>query len=274
MLSGVGPPEELRRVGVAVRQELPLVGREFTDHCAITLPFRVAKRRSPAPDPTRSAWTHAGLHYTSEASPEHSDMLMLQSAIPISSAIFHGMSLPAKARMLQATFGKMSPGKLIDYARYGWDHGLNIIIQRGASRGEVRLTSADPRAKPELHYHYLEDEADRRRLREALRLGARLIDSEPYRELGAERRALDERSLDSDAALDGFLVQHLATSIHMASTCRMGPSADSAVVDQHGRVHGLERLRVVDSSIMPTVVRRCPAATAIMIGERAAALMA
>jgi choline dehydrogenase-like flavoprotein len=71
--------------------------------------------------------------------------------------------------------------------------------------------------------------------------------------------------------LDQYLADHLGTSMHMASTCRMGPSADSAVVDQYCRVHGLDRLRVVDSSIMPVVVRRCPAATAVMIGERAAA---
>jgi choline dehydrogenase-like flavoprotein len=62
----------------------------------------------------------------------------------------------------------------------------------------------------------------------------------------------------------------VGTAIHMAGTCRMGPSADTAVVDQDCRVHGLEGLRVVDSSMMPTVVRCCPAATAVMLGERAA----
>jgi choline dehydrogenase-like flavoprotein len=70
--------------------------------------------------------------------------------------------------------------------------------------------------------------------------------------------------------LDSYLQEHVGTAIHMASTCRMGPSADTAVVDQYCRVHGIDGLRVVDTSIMPTVVRRCPAATAVMLGERAA----
>jgi choline dehydrogenase len=76
--------------------------------------------------------------------------------------------------------------------------------------------------------------------------------------------------LASDALLDDHLRAHVGTSIHMASSCRMGQSRADSVVDQYGRVHGMENLRVVDSSIMPNVVRRCPAATAIMIGERAA----
>ncbi len=272
MLSGIGPADELARVGISVRCESPLVGREFTDHCSMSIPFRVQRRKSPTPDPTRSAWTHAGLHYTAAGSSEHSDMLLLQSVIPINSAVFHGLPMAARIGMLRATFGKMSVRKVLDYARNGWDHGINAILQRGESRGEIRLTSADPRAKPDIFYNYLESEADRRRLREAFRLSAGIIASEPYRALGADRIAPGDDVLENDAALDRHLLQHVGTAVHMASTCRMGPSQATAVVDQHLRVHGVDGLRVADSSIMPTVVRRCPAATAVMIGERAAAL--
>jgi choline dehydrogenase-like flavoprotein len=272
MLSGVGPAEELRRVGLAVAHELPRVGRDFTDHASVTVPFRVRKRRNPTPDPTRSTWAHAALHYTSEGSAEASDMMLIQSCIPVNQTVVYGMPLSAQLQMLRMTAGKLSLGKLLDYARNGWDHAITCIMQRDESRGEIRLASADPRANPELRYRYLESETDRRRLRESVRLAARLIDSAPYRELGARRVGLDEAVLASDPALDAVLLERLGTSMHMASSCRMGPSPETSVVDQYCRVHGMKGLRVVDSSIMPTVVRRCPAATAVMIGERAAAL--
>jgi choline dehydrogenase-like flavoprotein len=231
----------------------------------------VRKRRSPIPDPTQSAWAHAGLHYTSTGSDEYSDMLLLQSAIPINNTMMYGVSLFGRVKALRSAIGKMSLPKLVDQVRYGWDHNITCIIGRGASRGEIRLTSSDPNAKPDLYYHYLDSEADRKRMRESLRLAADLVASEPYRALGAQRLDPSDDDLGSDAALDKYMSTHVGTSIHMASTCRMGPSAETAVVDQYCRVHGVDRLRVVDSSIMPTVVRRCPAATAVMIGERAAA---
>jgi choline dehydrogenase len=108
-------------------------------------------------------------------------------------------------------------------------------------------------------------------MREGMRTAARLIASEPYRAMGAKRSAISDAELEDDAALDRYVARHMGTSIHMASSCRMGSSPDNSVVDQHCRVHGIEALRVVDTSIMPRVVRRCPAATALMLGERAAA---
>jgi choline dehydrogenase-like flavoprotein len=270
MISGVGPADELRRQGLAVRHELPMVGRGFTDHCSMTLPFRMPKRRSPRPDPLTSSWAHAGLHFTSEASDEVSDVLLMQSSIPVNYTVFHGLSLAARARILKSTLGSLSLPRLIDYARYGWNHAVTCMLSRDDSRGEIRLTSPDPRAAPELVYHYLASDRDRARMREALRTAAALIGSEPYRDLGAVRAAIDDDELESDQLLDQFARGHMGTSIHMASSCRMSASPETGVVDQHCRVHGVEGLRVVDSSIMPRVVRRCPAATALMIGERAA----
>jgi choline dehydrogenase-like flavoprotein len=110
-----------------------------------------------------------------------------------------------------------------------------------------------------------------RRLREGLRLAARLVDSEPYRKIRARRTMISDEVLQSDALLDAHLLAHVGTSLHMASSCRMGRSAEDSVVDERCRVHGIANLRVVDTSIMPSVVRRCPNATAVMIGERAAA---
>lgn len=271
MTSGIGPADELQRHGIPVHHELPLVGRAFTDHCSLTLPFRLPKRRSPMPDPLQSTWAHAGLHFTSDASDEVSDLLLMQSSIPVNYTVFYGLSLMERARILKATLGSISLPKLINHARYGWNHAITCVLLRDDSRGEIRLTSADPTATPELIYRYLESDRDRARMRQALRTAAALIASAPYRALGAQRAALSDEELADDALLDRFGRAQMGTSIHMASSCRMGPTPDTGVVDQYCRVHGVEGLRVVDTSIMPTVVRRCPAATAVMIGERVAA---
>jgi choline dehydrogenase len=274
MLSGVGPADELGRVGIEVVHELPLVGRQFTDHASTVVRLRVKKRRNPVPDPTRSAWAHVGMHYTSSGSDVYSDMGLLQSAIPINTTMLHGVSPWGRVRMLQSAVGKMSLPKLADHVRFGWEHGITCLIMGGAARGEIRLNSSDPTANPDLLYHFLEQEADRARLREAVRVSAGLATHDSYRELGVERIAPGDHELDSDAALDRYLEAHVGASIHMASTCRMGSGGETSVVDQYCRVHGIDGLRVVDTSIMPTVVRRCPAATAIMIGERAAEFFA
>ena len=103
-----------------------------------------------------------------------------------------------------------------------------------------------------------------------MRTAAALVASEPYRALEARRAALTDDELSDDRLLDTYNRLHMGTSIHMASSCRMNPSPQHGVVDQYCRVHETEALRVVDTYIMPAVVRRCPAATAVMLGERAA----
>jgi choline dehydrogenase len=271
MLSGIGPAQELERVGIPILNELPLVGRQFTDHASVALPMRMQKRRSPIPNPTKSAWAHAGLHCTSKTAGEVSDILLLQSSIPVNHAVFYGMPLMQRLKMLKATWRTLSLDTLMEHARFGWNHAITCVLLRDDSRGEIRLNSTDPTAKPDLIYHYLETARDRGRLREAFRLAARLIESGPYRELRAQRLGPPEAELASDAALDAYLAGKVGTSVHMASSCRMGLSPETSVVDEFCCVHGVKGLRVVDTSIMPTVVRRCPAATALMIGERAAA---
>ena len=88
------------------------------------------------------------------------------------------------------------------------------------------------------------------------------------------RTAPPDDVLDDDRDLDGWIKAHLTTAIHLAGTARMGPDSDpGAVVDQWLRVRGVTGLRVVDTSVMPRVTARGPAATAVMLGERAAELM-
>jgi choline dehydrogenase-like flavoprotein len=103
-----------------------------------------------------------------------------------------------------------------------------------------------------VHYNYLREPEDRRRMRDGVRLVAGFLDHPAYRGAGATQTTLSQGELEDDATLDDWIATHLYTSYHSAGTCKMGPdSDDAAVVDQHCRVRGVDRLRVADVSIIP-----------------------
>jgi choline dehydrogenase len=142
------------------------------------------------------------------------------------------------------------------------------------SRGRLTLDGADPNRAPRLEYRYLTSEFDRRRLREGVRLTVELLGTRAFGPLVAGRTGPPDDVLADDAALDRWIRTHLTSAIHLAGTARMGPEGDpGAVVDQRLRVRGVPGLRLVDTSVLPRVTSRGPAATAVMLGERAAELM-
>ena len=137
--------------------------------------------------------------------------------------------------------------------------------------GWVRLASSDPTQQPEINYRYFHNENDMRRMRDAVRLAADMLESEAYRDVIDHRTAPDDDVLADDDALDAWIRQSVGTSRHVSGTCRIGPEDDPmAVTDQQCRVRGIQGLWVADSSIMPQVTRANTNATAIMIGERIA----
>ena len=98
---------------------------------------------------------------------------------------------------------------------------------------------------------------------------ARLGEHKAFKDIIEERVEPTDVELASDEALDEFLLREITTGQHISGTCKMGPSSDPmAVVDQLGRVHGLEGIRVVDASIMPNCIRANTNVTTMMIGER------
>ena len=106
-----------------------------------------------------------------------------------------------------------------------------------------------------------------------MRVAAELLHQPAFTRIGAKLVDPLPGDLPSDASLHPWIEANLTSNLHTACGARMGPSSDAAtVVDQHCRVHGVDGLRVVDISIMPNITRRGPAATAVMIGERAAEL--
>ena len=142
------------------------------------------------------------------------------------------------------------------------------------SAGELKLTSSDPAIQPMLNYNYLAEPFDRQRLRHGVRLCLSLAQSDDLRHLIGERLEPTDADLASDDALDDWLLREATTFSHIAGTCKMGPDSDPmAVVDQYGKVYGLDGLRIADASIMPDLVRAPINPTVIMMGERLADLI-
>lgn len=145
----------------------------------------------------------------------------------------------------------------------GGDLHLMCVLQAPDSRGTIRLVSADPRERPRISYDYLRTEHDRRRLRHAIRTAAELLRAG----LGT-RVAPSGGVLGNDRVLDGWIAENLTTAVHLCGSAAMG-----SVVDERLRVLGVQGLRVADTSVLPVVPRRGPAATAVAIGEKAATLL-
>jgi choline dehydrogenase-like flavoprotein len=145
------------------------------------------------------------------------------------------------------------------------------VLDLAKSVGELRLQSTDPHVQPFLDYRYLEDEFDRRRMREMVRRGVQLVEHEDFQPIIAERIEPTDAELVSDEALNEYLLREVTTGQHISGTCKMGPASDPmAVVDQYGHVHGIQNLRVVDASLMPDCIRANTNVTTMMIGERIA----
>jgi choline dehydrogenase len=263
LLSGIGPADQLEAFGIPVIVDLPGVGRNLQDHLEIyvqhvcTQPVSLYSAQRPwnklriglewlllGRGIGASNQFEAGAFIRSAAGVEHPDLQY--HFLPI--AINYDGSNPHRGHGFQAHVGPMRP----------------------TSVGRVQLRSADPREPPSILFNYMATEGDRREMRAAVRLTREIFAQpafEPFRgpELapGAEVR--------SDAEIDAFVRARAESAYHPSCSCRMGPESDAtAVVDGACRVHGLEGLRVVDASVMPSIPSGNLNAPTIMLAEKAA----
>ena len=282
MLSGVGPGDPLRAAGVPVVHDLPGVGRGLMDHPAVHLTYRAEGYQPRAGTLTPS---QVCLNYTSSGGGARDDMRIFPTTYSKGGMLFgmRGQSLRDRARATSFVTRPLrtwrglrgtSRGSLLHDVRHRSDLSLYCGLDLERARGDVVLSSADPSTAPLLVHRYMSEPDDLTRMRECVRMGVDLLRSPQFRQLGVRITGLAPQDVGDDGALDRWVRTHISTAFHTSCTARMGPADDPfAVVDQQCRVHGLEGLRVVDVSIMPTLVRRGPNATAVMIGERAAALI-
>jgi choline dehydrogenase-like flavoprotein len=264
MQSGIGPADHLRDVGVKLEHALPGVGSNLQDHLDL---FAIAEctgnhTYDPYGKPHMAAW--AGLQY-----------LLLKKG-PVASSLFETGGFwyaDAQARSPDIQFhlglGSGIEAGVAQMLNPGVT--LNSAFLRPRSRGTVRLASADPTDAPLIDPNYFSDPYDREMSIKGLRL-AREILAQP----ALKRFVLAERlpGLDvlSDEQLFEYACANAKTDHHPAGTCRMG-NGDDAVVSTDLKVHGIDRLRVVDASIMPRLNSSNTNAPTIMIAEKAADLI-
>lgn len=247
MLSGIGPADSLRDLGIPVIKDLPGVGQNLRDHPLITLDLVPKDGVALA---GKIPQIPAGLRYTAKGSATRNDVQVF-----LGSMAQEGEGDPVRGSSVYGSTGMY----------------IHILLNTAKSAGELNLTSADPATRPRLDFRYLEDEWDLQRLREAIRLSVKLLEHKTFRPLVKELVAPSQDVIESDELLSDWIHQNIATAFHSCGTCKMGPQSDPmAVVDQYCRVREIENLRVVDLSVAPDVVRANTNATAIMIAERAA----
>ena len=235
LVSGIGPAASLRRRGIAVIADLPGVGTHCSDHPQVFVGFEPLRRL-----PRRVG---AGVVEVS-----------LDTIVD---------GAPVAVMPYLASMAELVPGS----GASATELVLGVLLERAASSIEVSLRSDDPADAPAIDYHSLESEADRARLRGAVEIGLSLLNSAPMTDLGV-RRVMPSRAAD----IDSWISDNITTAVHLCASAPMGPDTDPlAVVDQYCRVRGVEGLRVIDTSVLPTAPSRGPAATAILIGERASA---
>ena len=260
-LSGIGPADPLAALGIEVVLDQPQVGANLQDHLDL---YCIAELSGP-------------YSYDRYAKPHWAALAALQYLFarkgPVASSLFETGGFwyadpDARSPDIQFHLGLGT----------GIEHGVAVMPQGGItlnscylrprSRGTVRLQSADPATAPLIDPNYLADPLDREMSIRGLKLTQQIL-SQPALASYILAERLPGPNVRTDAEYFDFICQHSKTSHHCAGTCRMGPD-DAAVVDTQLRLNGIDGLRVVDNSIMPTVISSNTNAAAIMIGEKAA----
>ena len=264
-LSGIGQPELLKKLDIAVTHELPGVGENYRDHYATRMAWRV-KLPITLNEQTR------GLKFLTELAKYY---LQGRGILTLTAGIVHGFvkTRPELAGPdIQYHFAHASYGNAAD-RKLEKEPGMTVAVcqLRPESKGSIHVKSNDPFAAPAIRPNFLAEEVDRQCLIDGMKIARRVIENskmDKYRAFefrpGPEVKT-DEQWLDF-ARING------QTVFHPIGTCKMG-SDPMAVVDDQLRVHGIGGLRVADASIMPTLVSGNTNAPCIMIGEKAADMM-
>lgn len=284
MLSGIGPAAELLGHGIPVVYDSPGVGRNLKDHPTLRVHFKVRHSATQVPDELQPFQTC--LNYTTSGSLVESDVQLMCGVIAfgqmmkgrqkIGGGATGAAIVPSYMRRPITTIKAirhLEPRTVLSEVRRRNDMTMLVSLETEDSVGEIRLMSGDPARAPAISFNYLSHPADLPRVTENLQRGLELLRSASFKSLGATILKPDPQHLHTEDDVRRFIVANLGTAFHSHNTAHMGSVTDStAVVDQDCRVHGVDGLRVADLSIVPRM-RRGPAATALMIGERVAGLI-
>lgn len=256
LLSGIGPADHLRSLGIDVVADLPAVGTGLQDHPIVPVRWHTPK--------TRAMWEGVNLRnfllwqwlgrgpYASNVA-EAGGFVRTSPDLPAPDLQYHVVGAPYIDQGLADVAERMI--------------SVFVTAVAVASRGSITLRSADPRWKPAIDPAYLSDPADLEVLLAGVRQAREIAANRPLARLGGGEAAPGEGT-----DLTDWIRHEVVTLYHPTSTCAMG-GADDAVCDPELRVRGIDGLRVVDASVMPAVPRGNTNAPVIAIAERAADLI-
>jgi choline dehydrogenase-like flavoprotein len=259
MLSGIGPADDLRMLGIDPVHDLPGVGHNLHDHVDAYVCVRI-----------NAPITYTGQDHGLAAIRHGIEYLLFKSGAVTSNACEGGLFASSDGNddwpdiQLHFMPAMLPSHQMID------GHGVTVLCSalRPRSRGQLRLAGVDPRLDPLIDTNFLADPDDLRVNIAALRVGRAIMNAPSFRRLhGGE--VFPGADLTSDTDLGDYVRAFAKTDYHPVGTCRMGTDP-MAVVDPALRVRGIDGLRVADASIMPAIVSGNTNAPAIMIGERAA----
>ncbi len=260
VLSGIGDGERLVSLGIDTLHHLPGVGANLQDHLELwyqvscTQPVTLNRHLNPV------SKALIGLRW-----------LLFRDGIGASNQFESNGYIRSRAGLafpdIQFHFIAVAMGFDGSSKFEGHGYQAHLSPTRPASRGHVRLRSADPHEAPEILFNYLSDQEDRATFRRAVRL-TREIFAQPAFDPWRGREVLPGPDVATDDEIDAWVAGHAETAYHPSCSCPMGTDP-GAVVDPELMVHGIEALRVVDSSIMPVITNGNLNAPTIMIGEKA-----
>ena len=270
MLSGIGPADALRALGIGVHVDAPDVGRNLQNHPSYRLMYTCSK---PV-----TAYRYLRPWRAFGAGTEY----LLARRGPLSRGLFptagfvrsghggSGATPDIQVCMAPALIIRRGPGLMGVLPRR---HGFTLLINQGTpySRGEVRLRSADPKDLPRIDGRYFSDPRDLRIVARGVQQ-VRAIMRSPALSACIDEEIQPRGRIDGVADLEADIRATCGSHYHPAGTCRMGMDAH-AVLDPELRVRGVDGLRVIDASVMPTLVGASTYATTVMIAEKGADLI-
>ena len=262
-LSGIGPGAELGALGIECVHDLPGVGENLQDH--LEFYFQVACREPITLYSSMNplAKLAIGLRW-----------LLFKDGLGATNHFETCGFIRSRAgiRFPDIQYHFLPVAVSYDGSAKANEHGFQAHVgpMRSKSRGWVRLASREPREAPKILFNYMSHEDDWHEMRLCVRLTRELFAQSAFDRYRG-REIQPGAAVQSDAAIDEFIRARVETAFHPSCTCRMGRAGDPlAVVDSAGRVFGVERLRVVDSSIMPSITNGNLNAPTIMLAEKLA----
>lgn len=262
--SGIGPADVLRKAGIEVKHDLPGVGENLQDHAEIYIQFECKAPVSLNGKMGLFSKAMIGLRW-----------LLFKDGLGASNHFEAGGFIrSAKGlRWPDIQFHFLPAAMRYDGDKPFKGHGFMVLTgpNKPKSRGYVRVRSADPYQHPEIRFNYLEREEDREGFRRCVRLTREII-GQPAMDSFRGVELAPGPNVKTDAEIDAFVRANMESTMHPCGSCKMGEDS-LAVVDSELRVHGLQGVRVVDSSVFPTEPNGNLNAPTIMLAERAADLI-